>query len=309
MVNFLRNCQTVFPRHLHHFTFSPERHKAYNSSISLLYDQAAQDGYSLALCTPPAWPVSSLFTGYSPDWPSYILAPAAAAAAAKLLQSCPTLCDPVDGSPLGSSVPGILQARILELVAISFSNACKWKVKVKSPSNDLFNFSCHDSLLKGQWEACAFAGFPGNQWPNQMSIPLINSTPPPPLSLQQKPVAVSRLSAAGSCSRHISFSIHEIANVSVTDSGFFLWSQDRQVQGLQACGVQPNNWQCRQGDGENSCKCWDIGWVTQSFGGYSLTFGAKSCVGNLSTSVWGPVVSVLDEWGPPREYGGLIDNP
>ena len=45
------------------------------------------------------------------------------AAAAKLLQSCPTLCDPIDGSPLGSSVPGILQARILEWVAISFSNA------------------------------------------------------------------------------------------------------------------------------------------------------------------------------------------
>ena len=45
----------------------------------------------------------------------------AAAAAAKSLQSCPTLCDPVDGSPLGSSVPGILQARILEWVAISFS--------------------------------------------------------------------------------------------------------------------------------------------------------------------------------------------
>ena len=46
----------------------------------------------------------------------------AAAAAAKSLQSCPTLCDPIDGSPLGSSVPGILQARILEWVAISFSN-------------------------------------------------------------------------------------------------------------------------------------------------------------------------------------------
>ena len=45
-------------------------------------------------------------------------------AAAKLLQSCPTLCDPIDGSPPGSSVPGILQARILEWVAISFSNAC-----------------------------------------------------------------------------------------------------------------------------------------------------------------------------------------
>ena len=47
----------------------------------------------------------------------------AAAAAAKSLQSCPTLCDPTDGSPLGSPVPGILQARTLEWVAISFSNA------------------------------------------------------------------------------------------------------------------------------------------------------------------------------------------
>ena len=54
-----------------------------------------------------------------------------AAAAAKSLQSCPTLCDLIDGSPPGSSVPGTLQARILEWVAISFSNAWKWKVKVK----------------------------------------------------------------------------------------------------------------------------------------------------------------------------------
>ena len=58
----------------------------------------------------------------------------AAAAAAKSLQSCPTLCDPIDGSPPGSSVPGILLARTLEWVAISFSNARKWKVKVKSLS-------------------------------------------------------------------------------------------------------------------------------------------------------------------------------
>ena len=56
------------------------------------------------------------------------------AAAAKSLQSCPTLCDPIDGSPPGSPIPGILQARTLEWVAISFSNACKWKVKVKSLS-------------------------------------------------------------------------------------------------------------------------------------------------------------------------------
>ena len=56
------------------------------------------------------------------------------AAAAKSLQSCPTLCDPIDGSPPGSPIPGILQARTLEWAAISFSNACKWKVKVKSLS-------------------------------------------------------------------------------------------------------------------------------------------------------------------------------
>ena len=49
---------------------------------------------------------------------------AAAAAAAKWLQLCPTLCDPIDSSPPGSSAPGILQARVLEWVAISFSNAC-----------------------------------------------------------------------------------------------------------------------------------------------------------------------------------------
>ena len=59
---------------------------------------------------------------------------AAAAAAAKSLQSCPTLCDPIDDSPLGYPVPGILQARTLEWVAISFSNAWKWKVKGKSLS-------------------------------------------------------------------------------------------------------------------------------------------------------------------------------
>ena len=57
-----------------------------------------------------------------------------AAAAAKSIQSCPTLCYPIDGGRPGSRVPGILQARTLEWVAISFSNAWKWKVKVKSLS-------------------------------------------------------------------------------------------------------------------------------------------------------------------------------
>ena len=64
------------------------------------------------------------------DWHIYT----AAAAAAKSLQSCPTLCDPRDDSPPGSPIPGILQARTLEWVAISFSNAWKWKVKLKSLS-------------------------------------------------------------------------------------------------------------------------------------------------------------------------------
>ena len=57
-----------------------------------------------------------------------------AATAAKSLQSCPTLCDPIDGSPSGSTFPVILQARTLERVATCFSSAWKWKVKVKSPS-------------------------------------------------------------------------------------------------------------------------------------------------------------------------------
>ena len=70
---------------------------------------------------------------------------AAAAAAAKSLQSCPTLCDPIDSSPPGSAIPGILQARTLEWVAISFSNAWTWKVKVKSLS--------HVQLLATPWTA------------------------------------------------------------------------------------------------------------------------------------------------------------
>ena len=61
----------------------------------------------------------------------HLLCIAAAAAAAKSLQSCPTLCDPRDGSPLGSSVPGILLARILEWVAISFSNILPWNSIIK----------------------------------------------------------------------------------------------------------------------------------------------------------------------------------
>ena len=71
------------------------------------------------------------YTEWSQEEKSKYILTHTAAAAAKSLQSCPTLCDPIEGSPPGSPVPGILQARTLEWVAISFSNAWKWKVKVK----------------------------------------------------------------------------------------------------------------------------------------------------------------------------------
>ena len=132
-----------------------------------------------------------------------------AAAAAKSLQSCPTLCDPIDSSPPGSSVPGILQARTLEWVAIAFSNAWKWKVKVKSlsrvrllatpwtaayqappsmgfsrqeywsgvplpsPKNMLillFSFkSLSYTLIKPQWEIC-FCSLSHFLWDNELSF-------------------------------------------------------------------------------------------------------------------------------------------
>ena len=92
----------------------------------------------------------------------------AAAAAAESVQSCPTLYDPIDGCPPGSAVPGILQARTLEWVAISFSNAWKWKVKVKSLSHvwlcDPMDYSLPGSSIQGifqarvlEWVAIAFS--------------------------------------------------------------------------------------------------------------------------------------------------------
>ena len=105
----------------------------------------------LTLCnpidgSPQGSPIPGIVQARTPGWVaisfysllfckiSEKLACNAAAAAAKSLQSCPTLCNPIDGSPQGSPIPGILQARTLEWLAISFSNAWKWKVKVKSLS-------------------------------------------------------------------------------------------------------------------------------------------------------------------------------
>ena len=97
----------------------------------------------------------------------------AAAAAAKSLQLFPTLCDPIDGSPTGSPVPGTLQARTLEWVAISFSNAWKWKVKVKVTQScptlhDPMDCSPPGSSVHGifqarvlEWGAITFSGRAG----------------------------------------------------------------------------------------------------------------------------------------------------
>ena len=81
--------------------------------------------------TPISCLAGRFFTSESPG--KLFILPVAAAATS--FQSCPTLCNTIDGSPPGYPIPGILQARILEWIAISFSNAWKWKVKVKSLSS------------------------------------------------------------------------------------------------------------------------------------------------------------------------------
>ena len=103
---------------------------------------------------------------------------AAAAAAAKSLQSCPTLCDPIDSSPPGPSVPGILQARTLEWVAISFSNAWKWKVQVKSLSRV--------QLFTTPWTAA-------NQAPPPMEFSRQEYWSRVPLPSPEEPLSVSYL--------------------------------------------------------------------------------------------------------------------
>ena len=103
---------------------------------------------------------------------------AAATAAAKSLQSCLTLCDPRDGSPPGSPVPGILQARTLACVAISFSHAWQWKVKVKSLNQV--------RLLATPWTAAHQAppsmGFSGQEYWSGVPLPAPNHT-----RLREKP--------------------------------------------------------------------------------------------------------------------------
>ena len=116
----------------------------------------------------------------------------AATTAAKSLQSCLTLCDPIDGSPPGSPVPGILQARTLEWVAISFSNAGKWKVKSEVAQScptlsDPMDCSPPGSSVHGilqarvlEWGAIAFS-----ELVPQPSATLFLSPVGPAISLQQ----------------------------------------------------------------------------------------------------------------------------
>ena len=114
----------------------------------------------------PASPTlaSSFFTTEPPGKLVLIFA---AAAAAKSFQLCPTLCDPIEGSPLGSSVPGILRARTLEWVAISFSKVWKWKVKMKSVSRA--------QLLATPWTAAyqapPFMGFSRQEYWSGLPLP------------------------------------------------------------------------------------------------------------------------------------------
>ena len=112
----------------------------------LMSTESVMPSNHLILCLPLLLP-PSIFPSIR-VFSNYLVAytkPKPAAAAAKLLQSCPTLCNPIDGSPPGSPVLGILQARTLEWVAISCSNAWRWKVKGKSLS--------HVQLLATPWTA------------------------------------------------------------------------------------------------------------------------------------------------------------
>ena len=97
-----------------------------------------------------------------------------AAATAKTLRSCPTLCDLIDDSPIGSPTPGILQARTLEWVAISFSNAWKWKVKVMS----LSRVQLSATPWTAAYQASQPMGFPRQEYWSGVPLPSPLGTAP-----------------------------------------------------------------------------------------------------------------------------------
>ena len=119
----------------------PEAHTPLNSAKTSLTQMGSKWKWSRSVVSYSLWPHGLQPTRLLRPWDfqARVLQWGAIAfstngTAAKSLQSCLTLCDPIDGSPPGSAVPGILQARTLEWVAISFSNAWKWKMKGKSLS-------------------------------------------------------------------------------------------------------------------------------------------------------------------------------
>ena len=131
--------------------------RIYNTGIKIiLSQQRVRHDWATELNMGLLWGFSNNFRAVS-IWYILGIAPAGAAAA-KSRQSCLTLCDPIDGSPPGSPVPGILQARTLEWVAISLSNAWKWKVKGKSLSRV--------RLLATPWTA-AYQAPPSMGFPRQ----------------------------------------------------------------------------------------------------------------------------------------------
>ena len=136
---------------------------SWRNQTTILQSYSYQDSMLLAQKQKYRW------IGQDRKFRDKLMHPCSPAAAAKSLQSCPTLCDPIDCSPPGSTVPGILQARTLEWVAISFSNAWKWKVKVKSlsrvrPSATPWTAAFQAPLSMGffqarvlEWDAIAFS--------------------------------------------------------------------------------------------------------------------------------------------------------
>ena len=152
-----------------------------------------------------------------------------AAAAAKSLQSCLTLCDPIDGSPPGYPIPGILQARTLEWVAISFSNAWKWKVKVNSLSRvrlsdskdcSLPGSSVHGILQARVLEWGARAGQPKRHEEKRGEIQfwlllLFVVSPPPEPALCKK---------MGGCLLHLRHCLQSSTFFCFIFAGFFLLS-------------------------------------------------------------------------------------
>ena len=132
-------------------------------------------------CSLPVSSIHGIFQATVLEWGAFGEAPNIHTAAAKSLQSCLTLCDRIDGSPSGSTIPGILQARTLEWVAISFSNAWQWKVKVKSLSRV--------RLLATPWTAAYQAppsmGFSRQEYWSEVPLPSLNYILTTPKSMLQ----------------------------------------------------------------------------------------------------------------------------